>query len=337
MSIKISHHDLKKAQEKGIINTHQVHALWQYLNQQNLSSNNYNFSNLLFFLGGFIAIAAITIFLGTNFFTFGKWWLFCIALIYWVIGLIAAKIFNDKDLKTPRDISLLFVTSITPLLIFSIMKVLNIWENNPPFHVLGLIELLDWHSLVIELGTLLVACLLFWIAPSSLLMLPITLCSWVIAVDLPDHLNANLILTNFKYYSCIFGLICTLVAIYLDTSATKRTYCYWPYVVGLTAFWFGLLGSFLNNELSWFLFCVMNIVLLILGIVFTRKILLIYGGLGVSFYIGHLAYDIFHDSIYLPFILSLIGILIILCGVVVQKTKLPQSIANFVKRIKLNK
>lgn len=336
MAIKITQKDLKKAQDLGIINSSQSQALWQFLNKQKNASSTYNFPNLMYFLGGFIAIAAITLFLGSVFLKLGEWGLFAIASIYWVIGLGAAKIFNSKHLKTPQDICLLFVTSITPLLIFSILTLLNVWQTSTPLHALNLVEFLDWHSLLIEIGTLIVACVLFFLAPSSLLMLPITLCGWVIAVNLPEHLNIDSTLVDNSNFSCLFGLVCTLLAIYLDSSLQKRKYCYWPYVIGVSAFWFGLIGSLINNEINLLLFCLINIVLLILGVMFGRKIVLIYGGLGVSYYLGHLAYDIFHDSIYWPFILSLIGIAIILCGVLLQKSKLPKSLKDYIKSKKQN-
>ena len=46
---------------------------------------------------------------------------------------------------------------------------------------------------------------------------------------------------------------------------------------------------------------------------------MIFGAIGAMIYFGHLAYEIFENSILFPFALSFIGLLIIYLGVLYQK------------------
>jgi len=59
--------------------------------------------------------------------------------------------------------------------------------------------------------------------------------------------------------------------------------------------------------------------MIVAGAVLSRRVFAVFGGLGTAGYIGHLAYDIFKDSMLFPFALTLIGLGIIYIGVVWQK------------------
>jgi len=61
-------------------------------------------------------------------------------------------------------------------------------------------------------------------------------------------------------------------------------------------------------------YCLINVVLLALSLFLQRRAYMIFGTLGVAAYLGHLASEVFKDSLLFPFALSLIGVAVIASG-----------------------
>lgn len=55
------------------------------------------------------------------------------------------------------------------------------------------------------------------------------------------------------------------------------------------------------------------------GVLLVRRVFVIFGALGCSGYVGHLAFNIFKDSWLFPISLTLLGLLVIYLGVLWQK------------------
>jgi hypothetical protein len=58
------------------------------------------------------------------------------------------------------------------------------------------------------------------------------------------------------------------------------------------------------------------------GVLIVRRVFVIFGAIGCSGYIGHLASDIFKDSWFFPITLTLLGLFVIYLGVLWQKNEL---------------
>jgi len=122
------------------------------------------------------------------------------------------------------------------------------------------------------------------------------------------------------WVSLWFGLA-VLIASYLVDRRTRDDYVFWGYLFGLAAFWGGLSLMQSDSELSRFFYCLINLLLMVLSVFLQRRVFIIFGALGVFGYLGHLASRVFQDSFLFPFVLSLIGILMIYLGIKYQKYK----------------
>jgi hypothetical protein len=58
----------------------------------------------------------------------------------------------------------------------------------------------------------------------------------------------------------------------------------------------------------------LNVGLLVLAVILTRRTYAVFGAFGVCLHLGHLADVVFKDSLLFPFALSLIGIAVIAAG-----------------------
>ena len=83
-----------------------------------------------------------------------------------------------------------------------------------------------------------------------------------------------------------------------------------------------------DSELNKFIYFVINLLMIGIGVVLVRRVFVVFGGLGSSFYLGHLASSIFKDSWLFPISLTAIGLLIIYLGILWQKHEktLTQSV-----------
>jgi len=72
-----------------------------------------------------------------------------------------------------------------------------------------------------------------------------------------------------------------------------------------------------------------NIGLIALSVLLRQRAFIVFGSVGVMGYIGHLAYRVFEHSLLFPFVLTLIGILVIYLGVLYRRNS--KAIDNFAR------
>jgi hypothetical protein len=87
------------------------------------------------------------------------------------------------------------------------------------------------------------------------------------------------------------------------------------------AFWGGLTLLEGGNELDWFIYGLINAGLMVLSVLLQRRVFVVFGALGVFGYVGHLAWEIFEDSLLFPFALSAAGIAIIALGILYARNR----------------
>jgi hypothetical protein len=97
-----------------------------------------------------------------------------------------------------------------------------------------------------------------------------------------------------------------------------------------------------GSEFWKFVYCLINVGLMMVSLAMDRRVFIVFGSLGVFGYLGHLAWTVFKDSFIFPFVLSLLGILIIYLGVKYQRNRemiestvlgaLPRSIRQLLPR-----
>ena len=64
---------LDKAAQRGVIAPDQVDALWEVLSESSADTPSFRFTHILYYLGGLIAIGAMTLFMTLGWERFGGW------------------------------------------------------------------------------------------------------------------------------------------------------------------------------------------------------------------------------------------------------------------------
>lgn len=311
--------NLGRAAEKNIISNQQAEALYDYLASLSQDTPKFTFTHLLYYLGGLIAIGAMTLFMNLGWESFGGAGIFFISLLYAVVGLKVTNSFAAKGLNIPAGICATFVVCLTPLAIYGLQQWLGVWPNESVYRDYH--RYIKWHWLFMELGTLAIGALVVWKYKYPFLILPIAVTLWYMTMDLAAIISGGDYSWELrKLISLYSGLLMIGLAFWIDVRSHKKAdYAFWIYIFGVMAFWGGLSSQHSDSELSKFLYFCINLLMIGTGVLLVRRVFVVFGALGSCGYLGYLAYDVFQASWLFPVVLTAIGLGIIYLGVLWQK------------------
>jgi hypothetical protein len=339
--MKINREILDGAVDERIITAEQAERLHAYLQGLPAVAPVFNFTNLLYYLGGLIAIGAMTLFMNLGWESFGGWGIFFITLAYAGAGLKLSGLFRDRGHPIPAGICATFVVALTPLAIYGLQQALGLWPDDSVYR--GYHRYIKWHWLYMEFGTLIVGTIIAWRYRYPFLVMPIAVTLWYMSMDVAVMIMGDEYDFQFRaLVSMYFGLLMILVAFWVDfRSAEKADHAFWLYIFGVIAFWGGMTSQQSDSEISKFIYFAINLFMIAVGVVLIRRVFVVFGAIGVCLYLGHLAQDVFEDSWLFPITLTAIGLMIIYLGVLWQKHEralteksralLPQPLREFLE------
>jgi hypothetical protein len=319
---KITRQELEGAVSAGIVSAEQADRLAAYLGAgASQDQPRFTFVHVLYYLGGMIAIGAMSLFMTLGWNSLGGWGGCLTAILYGALALLLSHWFlEQKHLYIPAGIMATLVVVMVPLAIFAAQTALGYWGENKPYrdyHVF-----IDWRWIMMEFGTLAIGAILLWRYRFPFMLMPIAVTLWYMSMDMAQFLAGGGAFDNYwelrKLVSLYFGFAMILLAFWVDlrSRASSGDYAFWLYLFGVLTFWGGLSSMESNSELSKLAYCGINVLMILIGAVLGRRTFAVFGGLGVAFYLGHLSWRVFKDSLVFPFALSLIGLAIIWLGVV---------------------
>ena len=271
----------------------------------------FDYSNWLYYLGAFVIISAMTWLLNLSWHWYSGGAVLLLSSLYALMFFILGHILWKKEhLKTPAGLLITSAICMTPLIIYGLGTYLKIIPVNG--------VALSAVRMSMELGTVIVGLIAIWFYAFPFLTAPIFFSSWLFFNEL------TAMPYNSAWPNIIFGLG-LLVTAYLLEKYAGNSYAFWAYLFGALLFWFGLTTLMSNqSEPIFFLYLLLNIGLMALSIFLQKTILMVLGAIGTFFYLGHLAYTIFGDTLLFPIALCLIGLAIIYVGFFLQKKTMNQ-------------
>ena len=348
--MKIEAQDLRAAAAAGIVTPEQSDRLWTFLRERIHDragdQPGFHATHILYYLGGLIAIGAMSLFMTLGWQSYGGWGLFGISIAYALLGLGLTEYLLKRALRIPAGILAAFTVALTPLAMYALQVALGVWPDATPYRDYHIY--VRWHWILMELATLAVGAVLFQRYRIPFLLMPVAVTLWYMSMDLAPFLFAELDAAQYwevrKWVSLWFGLLIVLLAFRVDLLSrhSRDDYAFWLYLFGVLALWGGLSLMKSDNELSKFIYLLINLGLIATGAALSRRIFVICGGLGVAGYLGHLAHDLFKDSLLFPFVLTFIGLAVIGLGIKWQKYEgriqrrmlgwLPREVAELLAR-----
>lgn len=314
---------LQQAVNSGIVSPEQAESLWQLFESRS-SGPGFSFTNVLYYLGGMIAIGAMSLFMTLGWQAFGGWAICAIAVVYAVIALGGAHVLSAKNLKTPAGILAALAVVLVPLAIYGAQMAMGSWDDARPYRDYHYI--IDWRWAAMELGTLLAGALILYIYRLSFAVMPIAVTLWYMSMDFALLLAGaggdDFDWKHRKLVSMVFGLAMIALALYVDVRTRRRPdYGFWLYLFGTVAFWGALSMSDSGSQLGKFLYGMLNTALIFIGAILARRVFTVFGGLGLCGYLGYLSYNVFKDSILFPIALTALGLALVGGGIWWQRNE----------------
>lgn len=337
--MEISKERLRLAAEKAGLSADQIEDLLKELSLEEGQKTS-PFSTFLYYFGALIVISAMTWFLSISWEAFGGLALSGIAVAYGLFFLwLGNRLWKHSDLKIPGGLLITMSVCMVPLAIYGLESHFNIWPENPPGNYQDFFATIKGSWILMELGTILAALWALKHYSFPFLTAPLFFAAWFLTMDIiPLITREEASYQEREWLTLGFGFILLAIAYWMDLR--RKNGAFWGYLFGTITFW-GALSSICwdYGEGALFVYLLINLVLMLASLILKRKILMVFGGIGTFIYLSHLAYDLFKDSLFLPFALSLIGLVIIYLGVLYQKNseriesaiqnKLPDSLKKF--------
>ncbi|OQX36368.1 MAG: hypothetical protein B0D91_09165 [Oceanospirillales bacterium LUC14_002_19_P2] len=187
--MKITRRQLEQAVSQQIISQQQAEALTTFLRQQPDTGPIFDFTHLLYYLGGMIAIGAMSLFMNMGWETFGGWGIVGISLAYILAGFTLMEVFQRKGYVIPAGICAVFVVVLVPLSIYGLQLALGYWpEGEGYLHYRGE---LHWHWLFMELGALAAGVVMLWRYRYPFLVMPLVITLWLLLMDSMAMVNGD--------------------------------------------------------------------------------------------------------------------------------------------------
>ena len=315
----VSKSSLQKAVEHKIIQPEQVDPLYDFLNDH--SGPHFDFTHVLYYFGGLVAIGALTLFMNLGWEQFGGWGIVTICCAYATLGLVLTTTFERSKRDIPAGICAAFVVVLVPLGIYGFQQAMGYWPESSNYQDYHRYIKLLW--LYMELGTLAAGAVMLWKYRYPFLIMPVAATLWYMSMDIAElFLGSDFSWRERSVVTMWFGLGMTVLAFVVDLRSRKTMdYAFWLYLFGILAFWGGLTSQHSGSELSKFLYFCINLLMIGSGVVLSRKVFVVLGALGSCFYLGYLANEVFKDSWMFPITLTAAGFGIIWLGVFWQKNE----------------
>jgi len=303
--MKIIKKDIDWAVSEGILSAEQGESLWNALQKRTSNRPQFNFANVAYYFGAFIVLSGMTWFMSLAWEEFGGKGLLFLACFYAFLFVLAGQtLWFKQNLKIPGGLLFTIAVSMTPLAVFGLLSQIELWNTQYAYSDYST-SFIQSKSIFIlmELGTILAGIITLKFIKFPFLMLPITLASGFLA----SHLTSVIIFyqtgetwwSNKDYWVFFwFGLICLMVAYWVDvkTSRIEEDYAFWLYLFGLMSFWFSM--TFMGGSYYWnsFIYFVINLGLILLSVLLHRRVFIVFGTIGISYFLYDLSYRTFQGS-----------------------------------------
>lgn len=310
--MKICEQDLTDAAVNCGLTPAQAHALWLELETKPAVEGRFEPAHVGYFFGALLVIGAMGWFMTQGWDSFRGWQLSAISVGYAVIFLIAAtRLWTHPVFKIVGGLLATMAVCMVPLAVYGIERQLNLWPAADPGSYARFHPYIHASWVVMEVATVLAGAVALRFFTFPFLTAPMTYAIWYMSMDATALIfGREWTWRDECMISAALGAILLLVA-YAVEHKTEADFSFWGYLFGLLMFTGGLSALDSGNELAKFGYFIVHAGLVLVSMLLRRKIFLVFGSLGVFGYLTNEAYTYFRNSVAFPFVLSIIGLLLI--------------------------
>ena len=321
--MRVRRKDFFWAVSEGVISEAQAEDLWRVLERRNADRPRLDLPHVAYYFGALVVISAMTWFMTLGWERFGGGGILAISLSY-ALGFMVAGglLWRDKGLKVPGGLLVTAAVCMTPLAVYGFERMTGMWLQGVPGEYQDFYDYIKGGWFPMEVATVGMGLLALRFFRFPFLTAPLAFALWFMSMDLTPLIYGRLYdeAQGYQVVSLVFGLV-VLAGSYLVDRRTEEDYAFWGYLFGMFAFWGGLTLFEDGSELDWFFYGLINAGLILLSVLLQRRVFVVFGAAGAFAYVGHLAWEIFEDSLIFPFVLSTAGLAIIALGIIYAKNR----------------
>lgn len=290
--------------------------------------------HVLWYAGTLMVMGAMGLFSTLAFEEIGGRALTVTALIYAAIFVAAGhSLWNREGLRTPGGLMIAIAVAMAPLAVYGIQDAYDWWgSGGDPGRYRGFFTWIKSSWLPMEIATVTAGLLALRFYPFPFVVAVIAVALWFMSMDLTPWLihgqdmSWSETWTARRIVSMVFGIVVVGIAWFVDLKRNQRQdFAFWLHLCGILAFWGGLTFADSSSEIAKAFYCLINVGLVGLSVFLMRRPYALFGALGVSIYLGHLAEKVFKHALLFPFALSFIGVAVIAAGLLLHKHRAALS------------
>ena len=286
--------------------------------------------HLLWYAGALIIMGAMGLFSTLAFEQMGGPALTVTAMVYAALFTAGGHyLWHRRSLPTPGGLMITVAIAMIPLAVFGLQDTFGWWDAaGRPGRYQGFYVWVKSSWLPMEIATIAACLVALRFYPFPFIVAVMALALWFMSMDLTPWITHGRDMswsetwTARRIVSMAFGLSMIALAWFVDLRRNQRgDFGFWLHLFGLMAFWGGLTFAESSTEFGKAVYCLINVGLILLSVFLMRRAYAVFGAVGVSIYLGHLASKVFEDSLLFPFALSFIGLGIIGAGLALHRNR----------------
>ena len=330
--MKVLKEDLDGAVSQGVISGEQAGELWRVFRER--EGARFDLANVAYYLGALVVISAMTWFMTLGWERFGGGGILAISLAYAAIFAgVGWVLWNKRGLRVPGGLLVVVAVCMVPLAVYGFERMTGLWLQKASGDYADFYVWIRGGWFLMELGTIVAGLVALRFVRFPFLTAPIAFALWFMSMDLTPLLYGENYYDaqGYQTVSLVFGLI-VLAGAYIVDRRTDEDYAFWGYIFGTFAFWGGLTMYEGGTEAEWVLYAAVNLLMVLISVLLDRRVFIVFGAIGLFSYVGHLAWEIFENSLLFPFALSAVGAGIMALGIFYarNKTRIERSLLNLV-------
>ncbi len=329
--------DLEAAVAAGVLDRSQAEALWAFwragapgaVAAHDPGVARFTFGHTLYYFGGLLAIAAMSLFMTLSWDALGPWGVCVLAVVYCFACWASAELLLRRGLPIPAGLLGALAVCLVPLAVWSGQHALGLWpevagaisgQRYSQYH-----QWIDGRWLTLEVATLIAGGALLARLRLPFMVMPLAVTLWYMSMDLsrfPMRPDADWDWAHARTVSLVFGIAMCVLAGAVDLRGRRRggaDFSTWLYLFGALTAWSALTFSETGDPWAKLGYALFNAGLVLFGAMIGRRIFTVLGAFGVAVYLGYLAFELFQDSLLFPLALSLLGFALVGAGVVWQR------------------
>jgi hypothetical protein len=319
-TINIGEEQLQKAVAEAGLSPEVASRLWTELSAATESEPRFEAAHVGYYFGALLVIGAMGWFMTSGWDSFQGWQLFAIAAAYAALFVVvAARLWPKPMFRIPAGLLATMAVCMVPLAAYGLERQFHLWPSTDPGSYTHFHPYINASWVLMEVATVVAAVVALRFFPFPFLTAPAAYALWYMSMDATALMfKRNWTWQELCKISVAFGLAMMIVSYLLDRR-TKLDFSFWGYLFGLLTFTGGLSLLDSSSQLGKLGYCLIHLAMIVVALVIQRKVFLIFGGLGVFGYLGNEAYGYFRDSVAFPFVLSFLGIALIVAAMQFKK------------------